>query len=163
MTLAIPWQTTWEEEVDVCESGEVPGSDPPVHNPCLSRRTEWQGRSESGEITATIGIQLQAYEVTWWFGDDQFESYGRDGLGRASYDVNDPSPVRHTYRVSSLRQLAQGGYEVRALVAWQATYAIALSNGQSETMTIPGARSNVFTTRHEVREAQAILAQGRTD
>jgi hypothetical protein len=159
----IPWETTWQEEVDVCQSGAVPGSDPPVVDPCQSRTTEWQDRRESGVITANVAVQLQATNVTWWFGDDQVESYAREGLGKASYDINDPSPVRHTYLVSSLQHVAEGGYEVRAFVAWQATYFLALSNGQSETFTIPAARSNVFVARHQVRESQAVVAQGRRD
>jgi hypothetical protein len=69
--------------------------------------------------------------------------------------------VRHTYLVSSLQHVDQGGYEVRAFVAWQATYVLSLSNGQSETFTIPGARSNVFLARHQVRESQAVVAQAR--
>jgi hypothetical protein len=158
LTVPIPWETTWQEEVDVCQAGTVPGSDPPVINPCQSRRTEWQDREDSGVITANISVQLQATNVTWWFGDDQMEGYARDGLGVASYDINSPSPVRHTYLVSSLQQVEQGGYAVRAFVSWQATYSLSLDNGQGETLTIPGARSNVFTARHEVRESQAVLA-----
>jgi len=139
----------------------VPGSNPPVINPCQSHHTEWQDRRESGVITANISVQLQATNVTWWFGDDQVESYAREGLGAQSYDINSPSPVRHTYLVSSLQHVDQGGYEVRAFVAWQATYVLSLSNGQSETFTIPGARSNVFVARHQVRESQAVVAQAR--
>ena len=161
LTVPIPWETTWQEEVDVCQAGTVPGSDPPVINPCQSRRTEWQDREDSGVITANISVQLQATNVTWWFGDDQMEGYARDGLGVASYDINSPSPVRHTYLVSSLQQVEQGGYAVRAFVSWQATYSLSLDNGQGETLTIPGARSNVFTARHEVRESQAVLAHTR--
>jgi hypothetical protein len=72
--------------------------------------------------------------------------------------------VRHTYLVSSLQHVDQGGYEVRAFVAWQGTYVLSLSNGQSETFTIPGARSNVFAARHEVRESQAVVtARTRRD
>ena len=161
MSVSIPWETTWQEEVDVCQPGQIPGSDPPVINPCQSRRTEWEDRRESGVITANLAVQLQATNVTWWFGDDQVESYSRAGLGRASTEINDPSPVRHTYLVSSLQHVADGGYEVRAFVAWQATYVLALSNGQGENLTIPAARSNLFSVRHQVRESQAIVAQGR--
>jgi hypothetical protein len=161
LSVPIPWETTWQEEVDVCQAGTVPGSNPPVVNPCQSHRTEWQDRRASGVIPANIFVQLQATNVTWWFGDNQIESYAREGLGAASYDINSPSPVRHTYLVSSLQHVNEGGYEVRAFVAWQATYVLSLSNGQSETFTIPGARSNVFTARHEVRESQAVLAQVR--
>jgi hypothetical protein len=32
----------------------------------------------------------------------------------------------------------------------------------SETFAIPAARSNVFVARHQVRESQAVVAQGRT-
>jgi hypothetical protein len=163
LSVPIPWETTWQEEVDVCQAGTAPGSNPPVINPCQSRRTEWQDRRESGVITANISVQLQATNVTWWFGDDQVESYAREGLGKASYDINDPSPVRHTYLISSLQHVAEGGYEVRAFVAWQATYSLSLSNGQSETFTIPAARSNVFVARHQVRESQAVVAQDRRD
>jgi hypothetical protein len=161
LSVPIPWETTWQEEVDVCQAGTVPGSNPAVINPCQSRRTEWQDRRDSGVITANIAVQLQATNVIWWFGDTQLESYAREGLGAASYDINSPSPVRHTYLVSSLQNVDQGGYEVRAFVAWQATYVLSLSNGQSETFTIPGARSNVFTARHQVRESQAVVAQTR--
>jgi hypothetical protein len=161
LSVPIPWETTWQEEVDVCQAGTVPGSNPPVINPCQSHHTEWQDRRDSGVITANISVQLQATNVTWWFGDDQVESYAREGLGAASHDINTPSPVRHTYLVSSLQHVDDGGYEVRAFVAWQATYVLSLSNGQSETFTIPGARSNVFTARHQVRESQAVLAQAR--
>ncbi|MDQ6671524.1 MAG: hypothetical protein M3069_12370 [Chloroflexota bacterium] len=59
-SIGIPWQTTWQEEVDVCQAGAVPGSNPAVINPCQSRTTEWQDRSESGVITASISVQLQA-------------------------------------------------------------------------------------------------------
>ena len=162
-SVAIPWETTWQEEVEVCQSGQVPGSDPPVIDPCQSKTQEWEDESESGVITANVAVQLQATNVTWWFGDGQAEPYAREGLGKASYDINDPSPVRHTYLVSSLQHVAEGGYDVRAFVAWQATYSLALSNGQSETFTIPGARSNVFAARHQVRESQAVVAQTRRD
>ena len=161
LSVPIPWETTWQEEVDVCQAGTVSGSNPPVINPCQSHRTEWQDRRESGVITANISVQLQATNVTWWFGDNQVASYAREGLGAASYDINSPSPVRHTYLVSSLQHVNEGGYEVHAFVAWQATYVLSLSNGQGETFTIPGARSNVFTARHEVRESQAVLGQAR--
>jgi len=50
---------------------------------------------------------------------------------------------------------------VSCIVAWQATYVLSLSNGQSESFTIPGARSNVFVARHQVRESQAVVAQAR--
>jgi hypothetical protein len=77
LSVPIPWETTWQEEVDVCQSGAVPGSNPPVINPCQSHHTEWQDRRESGVIIANISVQLQATNVTWWFGDDQVESYAR--------------------------------------------------------------------------------------
>ena len=159
MTVSIPWETTWQEEVDVCEAGQVPDTDPPVVDGCRTRRTEWQDRRESGTIQASITIQLQATNITWWFGDDQFQSYAREGLGKASHDVSDPSPVQHTYVRSSLQDVAQSGYPVQAFVAWQAQYSLSLSSGESETFTIPGARSNVYTVRHQVRESQAIVGR----
>jgi hypothetical protein len=162
LSLSIPWETTWQEEVDECQAGQEPGSDPPVINSCATHTTEWQDRSESGVITASITVQLQATNVTWWFGDDQVESYARDGLGMPSHDINNPSPVRHTYLVSSLQHVNEGGYDVRAFVAWQGSYSLALSNGQGETVRIPAARSNIFAVRHQVRESQAILGLAPT-
>ncbi|MDQ6671525.1 MAG: hypothetical protein M3069_12375 [Chloroflexota bacterium] len=63
--------------------------------------------------------------------------------------------------MSSLQYVDDGGYRVEAFVAWQTTYSLSLDNGQSETFTIPGARSNVFTARHQVRESQAVVARSR--
>jgi len=52
LSVPIPWETTWEEEVDVCLAGAVPGSDPPVINPCQSHRTEWHDRRPSRSSAA---------------------------------------------------------------------------------------------------------------
>jgi hypothetical protein len=58
-----------------------------------------------------------------------------------------------------LQDVAQGGYPIQAFVAWQARYSISLSSGESETFTIPGARSNVYAVRHQVRESQAVVGR----
>jgi hypothetical protein len=58
LSVSIPWETTWEEEVDVCQPGQVPGSNPPVI--ILSGAAECGRIAASGVITANIAIRLQA-------------------------------------------------------------------------------------------------------
>jgi len=159
ITVPYPWETTWQEEVQVCAPRLVPNTDPPVIDRQCS--TEWQERRESGTDYAVISVQLAAASFSWFFGDDRFDTFGRDaGLGRASRDMSDPSPVRHLYSRSSLDQLAVGGYLVQLYATWSATYSIATTTGQSESFTIPVARSNVYGLRHQVRESQAIVGRG---
>ena len=72
-----------------------------------------------------------------------------------------PPPVRHLYTRSSLQQIAEGGYEVQLDASWEARVTVTTSTGQSESFTIPGARTNVYSARHAVRESQAIVGQAR--
>ena len=44
---------------------------------------------------------------------------------------------------------------------WEARITVGTSTGQSESFTIPGARTNVYSSRHAVRESQAIVGQVR--
>jgi hypothetical protein len=158
LTVPYPWETTWQEEVEVCTSRQVPDTNPPVID--RDCRMEWQDRRESGTDYATISVQLAAASFSWFFGDDRYDTFGRDaGLGRQSRDINNPSPVRHTYTRSSLDQLADEGYLVQLYATWSATYSITTNTGQSESFTIPVARSNVYDVRHQVRESQAIVGR----
>jgi hypothetical protein len=117
-TITSPWETTWEEAVSRCVSGIQPGSDPPVVNPCASRRTDWESRQISGVDTATVAAQLVVTRASWWFGDGRYQPYGREGIGEASFDINNPPPVRHLYTTSSLQQIAVGGYNVELDASW---------------------------------------------
>src|SRR5919199_481780 len=158
LTIPYPWITTWQEEVQVCDSHQVPGTDPPV----IDRQchNEWQDGSESGTDYATISAQLAAASFTRFFGDQRYETYGPSvGMGRASRDISAPSPVRHTYTRSSLQELGDGGYLVQLYATWSAAYSVTTSTGQSESFTIPVARSNVYSARHQVRESQAALGR----
>jgi hypothetical protein len=160
-TITRPWETTWEQAITRCVTGVVPGSDPPVVDPCASRRTDWESRRVSGVDSATVAAQLVAMRANWWFGDGRYQPYGREGIGVASYDVNSPPPVRHLYTRSSLDDIADGGYEVQLDATWEARITVGTSTGQSESFTIPGARTNVYSSRHAVRESQAIVGQVR--
>ena len=158
-TITSPWETTWEEAVSRCVSGIQPGSDPPVVNPCASRRTDWESRQISGVDTATVAAQLVVTRASWWFGDGRYQPYGREGIGEASFDINNPPPVRHLYTTSSLQQIAGGGYNVELDASWEARVTLTTSTGQSDSFAIPGARTNVYAMRHEVRESQAIVGR----
>jgi hypothetical protein len=160
-TVTRPWETTWEQAVTRCVAGVVSGSDPPVVNPCASYRTDRESRQLSGVDSTTVAAQLVATRANWWFGDGRYQPYGREGIGVASYDINNPPPVRHLYTRSSLDDVVEGGYEVQLDATWEARITVTTSTGQSESFTIPGARTNVYPTRHAVRESQAIVGQVR--
>jgi hypothetical protein len=160
-TIVRPWETTWEQAVTRCVDGVVPGSDPPVVDPCASHRTDWESRRVSGVDSATVSAQLVVTRANWWFGDGRFQPYRREGVGVASYDINNPPPVRHLYTRSSLQDVAEGGYEVQLDASWEARVTVSTSTGQSESFTIPSARTNVYSARHAVRESQAIVGQAR--
>ncbi len=160
-TIARPWETTWEQAVTRCVAGVVAGSDPPVVNPCASHRTDWESRRVSGVDSATVSAQLVVTRANWWFGDGRYQPYGREGIGLASYDISNPPPVRHLYTRSSLDDVAEGGYEIQLDAMWEARITVGTSTGESESFTIPGARTNVYSMRHAVRESQAIVGQLR--
>jgi hypothetical protein len=104
---------------------------------------------------------LVATRANWWFGDGRYQPYGREGIGVASYDINNPPPVRHLYSRSSLQDVVGGGYEVQLDATWEARITVSTSTGESESFTIPVARTNVYAARHAVRESQAVVGQGR--
>src|SRR5713101_4921145 len=91
-TITSPWAPTWEEAVSRCVSGIQPGSDPPVVNPCASRRIDWELRQISGVDTATVAAQLVVTRASWWFGAGRYQPCGREGIGEATFDINNPPP-----------------------------------------------------------------------
>ena len=147
-TLELPWRTCREVESE--RQVPVEGELDDAGQQQMRTETERHEECETGVDVVQVSVRLSPARFSWDFGD---------GRGAPASSLGRPYPaesdVRHAYQQSSLAFLREGGYRVALAAEWSAAYS--LSGAASEQGALPP-RQRVYEARHQVREAQAILA-----